>query len=71
MLWFNTWWIWMVAALVLAIAEVLIPGWIFFGFAVGAFFLGAMIWLGIGAGMSMAWSLVIFAVLSLLAYVVM
>jgi membrane protein implicated in regulation of membrane protease activity len=71
MLWFNTWWVWMVAALVLAIAEVLIPGWIFFGFAVGAFFLGAMIWLGIGAGMSLAWSLVIFAVLSLLAYIVM
>ena len=53
--WFNEWWIWMVAALVLAIAEVLIPGWIFFGFAVGAFFLGSVIWLGIGTGLSMAW----------------
>ena len=69
--WFNEWWIWMVAALVLAIAEVLIPGWIFLGFAVGAFFLGAMIWLGVGAGLSLAWSLVIFAVLSLVAYILL
>ena len=69
--WFNEWWIWMVAALVLAIAEVLIPGWIFFGFAVGAFFLGSVIWLGIGTGLSMAWTLVIFAVLSLIAYILM
>ena len=69
--WFNEWWIWMVAALVLAIAEVLIPGWIFFGFAVGAFFLGSVIWLEIGTGLSMAWTLVIFAVLSLIAYILM
>ena len=69
--WFNEWWIWMVAALALAIAEVLIPGWIFFGFAVGAFFLGSVIWLGIGTGLSMAWTLVIFAVLSLIAYILM
>jgi len=69
--WFNEWWIWMVAALVLAIAEVLIPGWIFFGFAVGAVFLGSVIWLGIGTGLSMAWTLVIFAVLSLIAYILM
>ncbi len=56
MAWFNEWWVWMVAALVLGILEVIIPGWIFFGFAVGAFFMGSMIWLGIGAGLSLAWS---------------
>ena len=69
--WHNEWWVWMVAALVLAIAEVLIPGWIFLGFAVGAFFLGAMIWLSIAAGLTLAWSLVIFAVLSLVAYILL
>lgn len=69
--WFNQAWIWMAAALVLAIAEVLIPGWIFFGFAVGAAFMAGMIWLGVGAGLSLWWSLVIFAVLSLIAYIVM
>jgi membrane protein implicated in regulation of membrane protease activity len=71
MSWYNEWWVWMVAALVLAIAEILIPAWIFFGFALGALFLGAMIWTGIGAGMSLAWSLVIFAVFSLIAYVIL
>lgn len=68
--WFNQPWVWMVAALVLGILEVLIPGWIFFGFAVGAFFMAAMIWLGV-AGLSLAWSLVVFAVLSLIAYILM
>lgn len=67
--WYNEWWIWMVAGLVLAIAEVLIPAWIFLGFAIGAFFMGVMIWLGIGIGLSLAWSLVIFAILSLIAYI--
>ncbi len=69
--WFNQPWVWMAAALVLAIAEVLIPGWIFFGFAVGAGFMAGMIWLGVGAGLSLWWSLVIFAVLSLIAYIAM
>ncbi|SMX42343.1 NfeD family protein [Octadecabacter ascidiaceicola] len=68
---FNEWWVWMGASLVLAILEVFAPGWVFLGFAVGAFFLGAMIALGIGTGLSLAWSLVIFAVLSLIAYVLM
>jgi membrane protein implicated in regulation of membrane protease activity len=39
MSWYNEWWVWTVAALVLAIAEILIPAWIFFGFALGALFL--------------------------------
>ena len=68
---FNEPWVWMVVALLLGIAEVIIPGWIFFGFAVGAFFVGAVTWLGIGTGLSLAWTLVIFAILSLVAYIVM
>ena len=69
MAWYNEWWIWMAAGLVLAIAEVLIPAWIFLGFAVGAFLMGVMIALGIGTGLSLAWALVLFAVLSLIAYI--
>lgn len=69
MSWFNEWWIWMAAGLVLAIAEVLIPAWIFLGFAVGAFAMGVIIALGIATGLSLAWSLVVFAVLSLIAYI--
>ena len=59
----------MAAGLVLAIAEMLIPAWIFLGFAVGAFAMGVMIALGIGSGLSLAWALVVFAVLSLNAYI--
>lgn len=69
--WFNQTWVWMVFALVLAIAEVLIPAWIFFGFALGAFFLGVLIWVGIASSLTLAWSLVVFAVLSLLAYILL
>lgn len=69
--WFNQTWVWMVFALVLAIAEVLIPAWIFFGFALGAFFLGFLIWVGIASSLTLAWSLVVFAVLSLLAYILL
>ena len=69
MAWYNEWWIWMAAGLFLAIAEVLIPAWISLGFAVGAFLMGVMIAIGVGTGLSLAWSLVIFAVLSLIAYI--
>lgn len=69
MAWYNEWWIWMAAGLVLAIAEVLLPTWIFLGFAIGGFLMGVMIALGIGTGLSLAWALVIFAVLSLIAYI--
>ena len=71
MAWYNEWWIWMAAGLVLAIAEILIPAWIFLGFAVGAFVMGVMIWLGIATSLSLAWSLVVFALLSLIAYVLL
>jgi len=71
MAWYNEWWVWMAAGLVLAIAEILIPAWIFLGFAVGAFAMGVMIWLGIGTGLSLSWSLVVFALLSLIAYVLL
>ena len=71
MAWYNEWWVWMAAGLVLAIAEILIPAWIFLGFAVGAFVMGVMIWLGIATSLSLAWSLVVFALLSLIAYVLL
>lgn len=35
MLW-QYWWVWAVAGLVLGIVEVVVPGYIFLGFAVGA-----------------------------------
>lgn len=62
------WWVWMSAALLLATAEVIIPGWIFLGFAIGALVLGVLLLIGV-TGLSLPITLVIFAVLSLIAYI--
>lgn len=64
----DQWWVWMSAALLLATAEVIIPGWIFLGFAIGALVMGALLLIGV-AGLSLPITLVIFAVLSLLSYI--
>jgi membrane protein implicated in regulation of membrane protease activity len=60
----------MSAALILATLEVLIPGYVFLGFALGAAVMGVLILLGISAT-GFALTLVIFAALSLLSYIVM
>ncbi|MEL6570225.1 MAG: hypothetical protein AAFQ64_01105 [Pseudomonadota bacterium] len=62
------WWVWMSAALLLATAEVIIPGWIFLGFAIGALVMGMLLLIGV-SGLSLPITLVIFAVLSLIAYI--
>ncbi|MBU2360153.1 MAG: hypothetical protein KKB02_14710 [Alphaproteobacteria bacterium] len=63
------WWVWLSAALALATLEVIVPGYIFLGFAVGAAVL-ALILLIVPIG-SLPLILVIFAVLSLVAYLAM
>ncbi|PRY77540.1 hypothetical protein CLV80_10519 [Yoonia maritima] len=66
----TQWWVWMSAAVVLATLEVLVPGYIFLGFAMGAAVMGLLILIGISAK-GFALTLVIFAVLSLASYLVM
>lgn len=66
----TEWWVWMSGALVLATLEVLIPGYIFLGFAIGAGVMGLLILIGVSAS-GLALTLVIFAVLSLIAYLAM
>lgn len=63
----GIWWVWMVAGLGLAILEVILPGYIFAGFAVAAVLTGALIWLGVLGG-SLPVALVVFAVVSLAAW---
>ncbi len=63
----GIWWVWMVAGLGLAILEVILPGYIFAGFAVAAVLTGALIWLGV-LGASLPVALVVFAVVSLAAW---
>ena len=38
-----TWWIWMAAALALGILEIVLPGFIFLGFAIGAAITGILL----------------------------
>lgn len=66
----TEWWVWMSGALILATLEVLIPGYIFLGFAIGAGVMGLLILVGVSAS-GLAITLVIFAVLSLIAYLSM
>ena len=63
----TEWWVWMSGWLVLATLEVLIPGYIFRGFAIGAGVMGLLILFGISAS-GLALTLVVFSVLSLISY---
>ena len=67
---YSEWWVWMSAALALATLEVIVPAWIFLGFAAGALAMGVLLLIGI-TGMSLPITLVVFALLSLGAYLAM
>lgn len=66
----TIWWVWLAAALVLAILEVLAPGFIFLGFAIGAALVGVAL-LGPLQLLSVPMLLLVFAALSLVAWLVM
>ncbi|MCP4820693.1 MAG: hypothetical protein GY883_15995 [Shimia sp.] len=66
----TTWWVWLAAALVLAILEVLAPGFVFLGFAIGAAVMGLML-LGLAQVFSVPMILLIFAALSLAAWLIL
>lgn len=66
----TEWWFWMAGALALATLEVLIPGYIFLGFAVGAGVMGLMMLFGVTAS-GLALTLAVFAVTSLISYLAM
>lgn len=62
----DLWWVWLCAALGLAIAEVLLPGFIFLGIAIGAVIMALVV--AIVPGLPPALLIVLFAGLSLLAW---
>lgn len=66
----GDWWMWVVAGLGLAILEVLLPGYIFAGFAIAAVATGGLIWLGLLGG-SLPLALVVFAALSVAGWAVL
>jgi membrane protein implicated in regulation of membrane protease activity len=63
----QEWWVWAVAGVVLAILEVVIPGFILLGFAFGAGLTGLLLWVGVLGG-SLSVMLLVFAVGSLVAW---
>lgn len=65
-----TWWAWIVLGFALGVLEVLAPGFIFLGFAIGAVLTGILVGLGIApAGISAL--LLMFAVMSVVAWLVL
>ncbi|TCL09766.1 hypothetical protein BXY66_1830 [Shimia isoporae] len=66
----TTWWVWMASALVLAILEVLAPGFVFLGFAIGAAVVGVAL-LGPMQLLSVPMILLVFAALSLVAWLIL
>jgi len=64
------WWLWMVGALALALIEVLAPAQVFLGFAVGAALTGLALLVGVpGLATSLPLTLIVFAALSLVAWI--
>jgi hypothetical protein len=69
MMWWTIWCVWMAAALVMAIVEVVVPAYIFMGFAIGAALTGVALVVGLFAAASLSAVLVGFAGWALLGYV--
>lgn len=70
MAWMSIWWVWLSAALVLGVIEVLAPGFIFLGFAISAVVMAALAGLGLIPSTPFA-TLAMFAILSLVAWIIL
>ncbi|MBD0864901.1 MAG: hypothetical protein GDA36_04465 [Rhodobacteraceae bacterium] len=66
----TLWWVWLALALILGSLEILAPGYVFLGFAVGALAMALM--LGkLGLSLTLPVSILIFAFFSLSAWLVL
>jgi membrane protein implicated in regulation of membrane protease activity len=66
-MWWQLWWVWVVGGLAIGALEMVVPGYIFVGFAIGAVATGLLAGIGVLAG-SPAVMLAVFALLSLAAW---
>ncbi len=66
MLW-QEWWVWVVAGVALGVFEVIAPGYIMLGFAIGVILTGVLIGMGV-LGCSLPVLILVAAVLSLVAW---
>jgi membrane protein implicated in regulation of membrane protease activity len=65
----GTWWAWVVLGFALGVLEILAPGYIFLGFAIGAVLTGIIVALGIPAGVPAL--ILVFAIASLIAWLIL
>jgi membrane protein implicated in regulation of membrane protease activity len=65
----GTWWAWVILGFALGVLEILVPGFIFLGFAIGAVVTGALV--GFGLPASVPALVLIFAVVSVVAWLVL
>jgi membrane protein implicated in regulation of membrane protease activity len=63
----DTWWTWIVLGFALGVLEILSPGYIFLGFAIGAVLTGILVGTGV-APAGLPFLILVFAVLSVAAW---
>lgn len=63
----TVWWVWVVAGVALAVLEVLVPGFVFLGFAISAGVMAVLVAIGLLGG-SVPVLVLVFAVLALVAW---
>lgn len=66
----DTWWTWIALGFALGVLEILVPGYIFLGFAIGAVLTGILVGTGL-APSGLAFLILVFAVLSVIAWLVL
>ena len=64
-MWWAAWWVWGALGVILAIGEVLLPGFVLLGFALGAGVVAGLLALGAGVAGSLPLLLLVFAIVSL------
>lgn len=65
----QAWWLWVAGGVAIGVLELLAPGYIFLGFALGAVLTGALV--GLGVLVSLPVTLMVFGALSLAAWAAM
>lgn len=68
MMWWQEWWVWMVAGVALGVLELLAPAFVLLGFAIGALAVGGLLAIGVLGG-SLPVIILVFAVLSLVSWI--
>ena len=67
-MWWSIWWVWIAAGFLIGGLEILAPGYIFLGFAIGAVVTGILLGLGVLTG-GPALLVLTFAICSLVAWI--